>query len=902
MIIGIIARLRSIWRAVRSRSVLESEMTEEFRLHVDLRAQDLERRGMPPREALRRARQEFGSPARYKEEARESRGVHRIDQIRFSLLDFKLGFRMLARYPGLTLVGCFAIAVAIGLGALYFEGINKVLKPTLPLRDADRLVGIRNLDVRSSTTETRSLYDFQIWRNQIRTIDELGVAVAFQRNLETQDQIAEPVRGAEITAVGFNTARVAPMLGRPLLADDENANAPLVVVIDHVLWQTRFNGNPGVLGQAITVGGRNATIVGVMPEGFRFPINQSLWLPLRLAGQTFEPRSGPAIQIFGRLAPGATLEQAQAELAAIGQRTAADLPETHKNLRPSVKPYGESVTQNLATMVSTVLYTINIAFVFLLIVVCANVATLVFARTATRGWEITVRNALGASRGRIISQLFVEALVLAGVSAVLGIALAKIGLKSILQVLSSEQAGLPFWVNSDLSPLTLLYAALLTLLGAAVVGVLPALRITRQPVQDALRREAAAKSGLRFGGFWTGVIVAQVAITVAFLPLAVAGAMEASRWQRRIEGLAAERYLSAVLRLDDNSIVGDSARAAWSARQRTTLLELERRLAAEPGVERLTYANRLPGQDQFKYNIEVDTVLSPNAPGLTRRVTANIVGAEFFATFGTSIARGRAFTANESNAVIIVNESFVQHVLAGRNPLGQRIRYPGVEPVAGGDPDDDTRNPNARWYEIVGVVRDFGYVPESPVEASAIYHPLSENTPSQIHLAILARGGDAASVAPRLRAIANEVNPDLRLYDVVPLSEIGGGEAAMNWLLTSVGGLVGFIVLLLSATGIHSLMSFTVARRTREIGIRAALGAQPRLIVGAIFARATLQLSIGVVAGCVIAAMLGLNSGSQLFLLGLAVAVMMVVGLIACAVPLRRALSIHPTDALRVEG
>ena len=323
-------------------------------------------------------------------------------------------------------------------------------------------------------------------------------------------------------------------------------------------------------------------------------------------------------------------------------------------------------------MIRNILYVVNGIFLMLLAVVCTNVATLVFARTATRGWEITVRNALGASRGRIITQLFIEALVLAGVAAVVGLVVAKFSLRWGLSLLAGSDA-MPFWIDDSLSWRTVLYTALLTLFGAAIVGILPALRVTRINVQDALRSESAAGSGLRFGGFWTTVIVVQVAITVAFLPLAAGGVFESNRFRQRAEGIGAERYLTASVGMDREDHVTDSA--AFAVRARVSFDELERRLSAEPGVEHVAFADRLPVEDQFKYQIEVDTTTGAPATGL-RTSTLVQVSRGFFAAFGTSVVAGRDFVPLdfETGRVLIVNESFARHVFGGRNPIGQRIR------------------------------------------------------------------------------------------------------------------------------------------------------------------------------------------------------------------------------------
>ncbi|MEW5929205.1 MAG: ABC transporter permease [Gemmatimonadota bacterium] len=810
--------------------------------------------------------------------------------LRFSWLDFKVGFRMLARYPGLTLVGTVAIAVAIALGTLYFEAVNKWQNPRLPVRDAHRVVSIRNWDASAMATEDRSLHDFAAWREQARTVDHLGAAVVFVRNLATEDGRVEPVRGAEVTASAFRLMGTPALLGRGLTERDERPGEPPVVVISHALWKSRFGSDPGVLGRTVKLGTATATVVGVMPEGFGFPVRERIWTPLRADGSTLAPRTGPAVSVFGRLAPGASMDDARAELGAIGARAAARSPETHKNLRPRVTAYAKPLAEGgQALMMRNVIYVVNGIFLMLLAVICANVATLVFARTATRGWEITVRNALGASRGRIVAQLFVEALVLAGVAAVLGLVLAKLAMRWALG-LAAGSGALPFWIDAGLSWRTVAYTALLTLLGAAIVGILPALRVTRVDVHDALRNEGAARSRLRFGGFWTAVIVVQVAITVAFLPLAAGGVFESNRFRQRAEGIGAERYLAASIGMDREDHGGDPA--AFAARARLGFDELERRLRAEPGVEQVAFADRLPVEDQFKYRIEVDTAAGAPSTGLRTSTLVQVSGG-FFAAFGTRVVAGRGFEPLdfETGRVLVVNQSFARHVFGGRSPVGQRVRIvEGEDDGAAGE----------EWYEVVGMVGDFGWQLPRPEEQSAMYRPRLPAPGADVSLAV--RVADPDAFAPRLRAVAADVDPTIRLTDVQPLARVGGGEAAMNWTLTSVAWLVSSIVLLLAATGIHSLMSFTVARRTREIGIRAALGASPGRIVAGIFSRAFLQVGAGVLAGSALAALLGLGSAREVLLLLAADATMLLAGLVACAVPLRRALRIDPTEALRAEG
>ena len=294
----------------------------------------------------------------------------RLDRLGLSWLDFKVGFRMLARYPGLTLVGTVAIAVAIALGSIYFEALTKWQNPQLPIRDGERVISIRSWDASAVAAEGRLLYDYAIWRDQVATVDNLGAAILFVRNLATEDGRVEPVRGAEITANAFRLMEAAPLLGRMLTEQDEQPAEPPVVVISHTLWQTRFAGDAGVVGRTVKLGTATATVVGVMPQGFGFPVNQRIWTPLRVDGATLAPRTGPAVSIFGRLAPGASIGDARAEFGAIGARVAADNPETHEHLRPRVTTYAQPLTEGgQAQLLRNILYVVNGIFLMLLAIV-----------------------------------------------------------------------------------------------------------------------------------------------------------------------------------------------------------------------------------------------------------------------------------------------------------------------------------------------------------------------------------------------------------------------------------------------------------------------------------------------------------------------------------------------------
>jgi putative ABC transport system permease protein len=808
--------------------------------------------------------------------------------MKVSALDFKLGLRILRRSPGITAIGTVAMAIGIALALLYFEGLDKALHPTLPAADGDRLVAVRYWDVGKRTVEERSLHDFTIARRHVKTIEHFGAALTFTRNLVTEDHRVEPVHGAEISADAFTLMDMAPLVGRTLTARDEQPAEALAAVIGERLWTRRFERDPSVVGRSVKVGTADATIVGVMPERFGFPVNQHMWLPLRTDGSLLAPRTGPPVTIFGRLAPGVSRQQAEAELDGITVGLAATNREAYKDLQPRVVAYGTPPLEGDTPMIRDALYAANSFFLLLLAVICTNVATLVFARTATRGWEVAVRNALGASRGRIVVQLFTEALAQTALAAGLAIVLARLALRWGVNGVGADV--LPFWITDSLSSTTLLYAGLLALAAAVIVGVLPALRVTRLNVQDGLRRQQAAGASLRFGGVWTTVIVAQVAITVAMMPLAVVGVIASNRFHQRAEGIgAAERYLTAALAFERQELATD----VDAARGRRSLAELERRLRAEPGVEHVAFADRLPVMDTSKYGVEVDAASGAPPTGL-RVSTLTHVSSGFFAAFGSAIVAGRNFSLVdlERRNVIVVNQSFTRLVFGDRNPVGQRIRIAHGE--NGAVADDG-------WYEIVGIVRDVGWQMPEPMEQAAMYHPALLQPGTTLRVAV--RVHEPMEFAPRLRVLANAVDPEMQLTDVRLLIDSGGRGATLTWTVTYVVAVVALLVLLLSACGIHALMSFIVARRTREIGIRIALGSPPQRIVSGVFTRAFLQIAAGILAGsAVVALKIDFASVTQVLMLIGAAVVMLIAGLVACMLPLRRALGIDPTVALKAEA
>jgi putative ABC transport system permease protein len=919
----IILRLLSSFRSSRA----EQELAREIRSHLQLLEDQYIAKGMDAKEARYAARRAFGGVEQVKEHQREARTFRWLAGWP---MDLKLGARMLMKYPGLTIVGGLAMAFAIWAGLVIFQVVGLFTHPTLPLTQGTRLVEIRNIDVAANDEEARILYDFLEWRQSLRTLTDIGAWRNSSRNLVIAPGDASPVTVAEMSASGFRVGDGVPLMGRVLADADAQPAAPPVTVIGYEVWRTRFGSDPNVLGRTVQLGKEYATIVGVMREGFQFPIAHDLWLPLKTAGLDQKPRSGPAITVFALLAPGETMQTAQAELTTVGRRAATAFPITHQHLEPRLRPYAMMTVPD-GPEAAIILYSVYGFVALLLILICGNVGLLLFARAASREADLVVRTALGASRGRIAAQMFAEALVLGGVGAGVGVIAADMALRTWgMAFLQTNLGRLPFWFDLSLSPRTFAAAIVLTVAGAAIAGIMPAMKMTRG-MSNRLKQTSSGGGGLQFGGVWTVVIVAQVAATVIF-PAAVYWVQgQVRRVDNFDSGFAHERYLAVQIERDepvDGSAGGDAVVLARKARLVSTLEALRERVAAQPGVAHVTFTERVPTTHHPQKMIEMgyDPPRGASAPAggsnaepPLRVATVAAVDPSYFEALEAPILAGREFTVADAvpgTRVAIVDQSFVDQVLQGRNAVGQqvRFRYPGPPSRrwASGNSADPTPGD---WYEVVGVVRELGVgSPEVPGRAAGLYLPATPDQFDQIHMMVQVRSGDPMALVPQVRDMAMDVDPSFRLASVQRVNEANADSRYVMALWMRVTALLSSVALVLSLAGIYAVLSFTVARRTREIGVRVALGASGRRVVVATFRRPLLQVAVGIVVGTAIvftaASLIKYTefpgSESDLTLEGMAMIigygiVMLGVCMLACLVPTRRALDIEPTIALRTE-
>ena len=880
----------------------ESRIEDEIRFHIEMETQRLVReQKLDPREARRRALVTFGGVQQHRETLRAGRGTAWFNGLS---LDLKLGVRMLVKYPGLTIIGGLAMAFGIWFGAVAFHMFGMLSSTELPLPDGDRIVRIQNRDLKAGQDEDRVLYDYQLWRS-MRSITDIGAYRDASVHLLGTDGLVLPVAAAEITASAFRIAPERPLLGRVLAESDELAGAAPVIVLGHAVWTRRFDRDPQIVGRTVKVGNSFATVVGVMPEGYAFPVSHELWRPLRTDVAGVEPLGGAPITIFGRLASGMTRETAQAELATIGKRLATEHPTTHAQLQPHVLPYAQFNVNSpdpLAVMGLTYLFVVA-----LVVVVCSTVALLLFARAASRETEILVRSALGASRRRIVTQLFVEALVLAGVAAVVGLGAAQLALTRWGEpYLVAAMGRMPFWYDFNLSPMTIANALAFAVVGAVVAGVMPARKITRG--LGTHLRAVTAGSGVSFGGVWTAVIVAQIALTVALPAVVMLMRGENRRIASYDPGFAAEEYLGVTLRVDDalqETSTPDTAAAR--ARAGTSLEALRQRLEGEPGVAGVTFVDVFPGEDHVYRRLEVSLPGSPSS-----LVATAAVDPSYFAVLQAPIIAGRGFTSSDLAPdvhVVIVDQAFADSVMGGRSPIGHRVRMRSWQM-----PDSiAARQP---WYEIVGLVRDLGMSNVAmPQRYAGLYMPTTPGSKGALNMIVRGRG-DPLAIAPRVRELAMVVDPSLRVEQATRLDQLTSSAGWLLGLWTRI--IIGLtaVALLLSLAGIYAVLSYTVARRTREIGVRVALGASARRVITSIFRRPLIQVTLGVIAGSVLIAVASLGvrntthfsgtmppglTAGDIALLAAYAMLMLGVCMLACVVPTARALRVQPTEALRVD-
>ncbi|HEX8454306.1 MAG TPA: ABC transporter permease [Longimicrobium sp.] len=883
-----ITRWRNRLRVLLRREEVERELEEEFAFHLEMETRNNLRAGMTPEAARRQAALTFGARERFREEVRDARWFAPVIGL---TPDVKLALRMLAKHPALSVTGTLGMAVGVAIATGFFSFMTFYYSVP-PLDEGDRIVALDYLEAGGDDCFCTTLFDLESWRGSQRSVLQLSAFRDADRYLHVPGGTAGGVRAAEMTASGFDVARVQPLLGRPILASDEVAGAPPVLVIGHDEWRRDFGADRGVLGREVRLDGNPYTVVGVMPEGFRFPFNHGYWTALRNDPALRGPGQGSRVTIFGRLAPGVPMAAAEAELRTVSKGLAPELPAAYATYRPIVSPYARAVL-DVHQYPAWIIWTMQIFAALVLAAVAVTVAALVYARTASRQAEIAVRTALGATRQRIVTQLFLEALALSSLAAVAGLLIANAGFR---QIVAMHPETFPYWIEPGLPASTIAYALGLAVLAAFIVGIIPALAATGQRLQSTLRQMGGA-TGMQLGSTWTALIVMQVAVAMAVLPPVVAIAWNGYRASRAEPTFPVDEML--VLGLERDAAPGGAALASQADESfAEAQAELIRRIATEPGVLGVTYASAPPRSGKsVRIEVEGGVTVADAAPAV---VLSTGIAPNYFAVFGARVLAGRPFGAGDApgGGAAVVSRSFVRRFLGGGAALGRRVRS---TPAAAAD----TVQPGP-WLEIVGVVDDLFVSREAEFQMPAIYLPAALG-PAPVSVAVRARGIDPDVLVPGLWEIAAEVAPGRPMTVAGPVELRGGDTAGGVRFWVVLVSLVALSVILLSAAGISAMMSFAVTRRYREIGIRSALGATRRQVLQTIFSRSTRQLALGLAVGVALITLIERLSGGEIMrgqqhvLVPSVAALVIAAALLATAGPARQVLRVRPMEALRQE-
>jgi putative ABC transport system permease protein len=871
-----------------------ADLDDELQFHVEMRTQHLIASGMEPAQARAEALRRFGDMHRVRRECEaEDRSLVRQRRRRERWYgvqqDLRYAARTLWRSPGFALVAILTLALGIGANTAIFSVVNTVLLRPLPYAEPDRLVtafhfypSLNDLEAGAAVPTYREL------REESRVFETVAVSTFWGVNYSGATQ-PERLLGSQVSGEYFATFGVAPALGRPILQEDIEAERR-VVVLSHALWQRAFAGVADVVGRTLQLDGESYEVVGVMPPGFRdfFIPPAELWGPAVFHPQLFDARTSEFLQLAGRLRPGVTADGARQELTAFAERLKTDHPGSYPvdwTLR--LRPLDEQATGGIRPALLMLLGGVG----FVLLIACSNVASLMLARAAARRKEVAVRRALGAKSSHLIRQFLVESLLLSLIGGLLGLALAY-GALRLLVNLGPE--GL-LWVNDiGIDGTVLLFTFGVAVLAGVVFGLAPAFQISRNDLQTTLR------DGSRSGGYDSRglamrrvLVVAEVALALTLLTGAGLLIRSFSQLQRVDPGFNAEGLLTMDFTLTPTRYTSDTARIAFFE-------EIRERIAALPGVEGVGASTGLPFSGMVgtrSFSIE-GLELADGQPDPWGDYS--LVSPDYHRTMQIPLLRGRHFTAADrlgAPRVAIVDQETVNRYWPNEDPLGKRIAYGVLQST--GEPI---------WLEVVGVVGSVAREGLDVERRVQVYRPLLQLGPSSIALAVRT-SGDPNRLIGSVRAAIQSVDPDQPIAQLRTMEEMMGSAAAPRRFSMLLLGFFAGVALLLASVGIYGVMSFDVARRSQEMGIRMALGAEPGGVLRLVLGQGMRLALIGVVLGLLGSLALTRLIASQLFGVGptdlvtFAVVIALLTGVAALAtlIPAHRATRVDPLVALRTD-
>jgi putative ABC transport system permease protein len=812
--------------------------------------------------------------------------------------DLRYGARMLLKHPGVSIVAIITLALGIGANTAIFSVVNAVLLRPLTYKDPDRLVSLWE-NVPNHGRWRASPANFHDWKKQNTLFEDMSAYGGSAMSL-TGDGEPEQLDGTRVSSGYFAVVGVEPMLGRSFSPEEYEVGKDRVVILANSFWKRRYAGDPNVLNRTITLDGNSYTVVGVMPPGL-YPMrptttgqitfneqDQHYWVPMSFAPQWAAVRSAHVLGVVGRLKPGVTLEQATAEMNAIGARLEQEYA-ANKGEGILVNAFMNEVVGNVRTGLITLLVAVGVV----LLIACANIAGLLLAQHAARSKEIAIRAALGASRGRLVRQFFIEGLLLSLLGTVAGIGLASLGLNALMKIVTQD---IPRLDHVRLDWQVLSFTLLLAIATCLVFGLIPAWHASKPDLHTTLEQTGRTSGpGGRRLRLRQALVVFQVSMAVMLV--IGAGLLIKSFWrlQRVDPGFRAERVLSLSLTLP-------FAKYAKPEQINQFFNQLHDGVSNLPGVQSAAIGYDHPLQTNWIDSFEIEgRVTAADSRGLSSNF--NPIGPDYFVTVGAPMVRGRQFTLQDDQdhpGVVIVNEAFVRHYFPNEDPLGRRIN-PSPPPRI-------WKDQRFTSFEIIGVVRDVKSA-GLQAESEPTYYLPATQAPLQDMTLLVRTTTEPTSIVPALRQAVWSIDPNQPISNVATMEKIVSDSIARPRLNTALMGLFGALALILAAVGIYGLLSYTVTQRTQEMGIRMALGAQVSDVLRLVLKQGMVLAIVGQVIGLAGAFALtrlirGLLFGvtpTDITIYMAVVGVLTMIAFLACYLPARRATKVDPLKALRYE-
>ncbi len=794
------------------------------------------------------------------------------------LADLRSSARIFRRSPGLALTAVLALALGVGLTTTMFSIVRGGTR-ALPFTQPEELVALTRTVPATGQDLAPGAFDFHAWARGQRSFEGLAAIQEQSVNLGGDARRPERRTAGIVSPATFALVGASPTLGRVLQEDDARPGAPAVVLLGHGLWRERFDADPGIIGREIRVEGAPRTVVGVMPPRFGFPVRSALWLPLEIEPNAAPSRQASGLVVFGRLRDGVPLDQARVELATIAAGIARDHPTTHADLSARVMPFVEvELAPNTAAVLTLMLACVSLV----LLIACANVANLLLARAAMRSRELAVRAALGATRGQLVALHVTEAMALAAVGGVLGFLLARLAVPAFAGATGDILDA--FWIDFRVDGTVALFATVAVGAAGLMSGLLPGLRASRANVADMLRDAAATATGIRIGRLARSLVLAEVALATGLMIMTMTLTRTAVALRATDFPFDAGTIHTAQLALTEQVLGDPAARAAFAR-------DLGARVAGIPGVEAHGLASVLPGRGAGNWSFSLD---APRAEGDRSPMPLAglvIVTPGFFDALGATPRAGRLLVEGDragAPEVAVVNETWVRRYSADRDPLGRRLFIGG------------------RTLEVVGVVSDLHLQDPGEPEAAGIFASMSQLRPFAVRL--LARtSGDPMAITESVRDAVEAVDPDLPVFESATLQDAIFADKRVLDAFATIFFVAGLGALFLTMLGVYGIVAFAVASRTREIGVRVALGATRGAVVRLVARQAGRVIAIGIAIGLLLA--FGISqalSAATDFIqpaapgtYALIAAALLATAAVALVRPVWRALSLDPVTALR---